>query len=247
LSGVAGKLFAPLGIAYILAVVASLLVALTLTPAMALGLLASGPLPPHEPRWVARMKGRYHALLGRAERRSRATLVVVALCCVAAAALLPFFRGNFIPELHEGHYIVHVGLAPGTSLKETMRIGARISQALLKIPGVRQVSQTAGRASEIVDPAGVQLSEIEVDLKPMGGAGQEKALHAMQAMLARLPGVTASVNTFLVERIDETISGATAPVVVSVFGPSLDVIDRKAQEIAQLLGSIRGAAHCCPE
>ncbi|MDH6153662.1 MULTISPECIES: efflux RND transporter permease subunit [Paraburkholderia] len=242
LSGVAGRLFAPLGIAYILAVLASLGVALTLTPAMALALLTRGPLPAHEPRLIVSLKGRYTALLMAVEQRVKTVMVVVALMCVAALASLPFMSGNFIPELREGHYIVHMGLAPGTSLAESMRIGTQVSQALMHVPGVRYVAQRAGRANEVVDPVGVQLSEFEVELAPMGASGQSAALRRIQDTLSRFPGLTTSVNTFLVERIDETISGATAPVVVNVFGDNLDVIDRKAQDIARLLGTIRGAA-----
>lgn len=242
LSGVAGKLFAPLGIAYILAVLASLCVALTLTPAMALALLVRGPLPADEPPLIARLKARYVTLLMKVEARVKTVMVVVAVMCVAALATLPFMNGNFIPELREGHYIVHMGLAPGTSLAESMRIGTQVSKALLQVPGVRLVAQRAGRANEVVDPVGVQLSEFEVDLAPMSASQQSRALYRIQQALAQFPGLSVSVNTFLVERIDETISGVTAPVVVNVFGDNLDVIDRKAQQIARLLGTIRGAA-----
>jgi len=239
---VAGKLFAPLGIAYILAVLASLGVALTLTPAMALALLTRGPLPAREPRLIAALKARYTTLLLKVEQRVKTVMLVVALLCVAALAALPFMGGNFIPELREGHYIVHMGLASGTSLAESMRIGTQVTHALTQVPGVRLVAQRAGRANEVVDPMGVQLSEFEVDLEPMSASGQSGALRRIQQALARFPGLTTSVNTFLVERIDETISGVTAPVVVNVFGDNLDVIDRKAQEIAHLLGTIRGVA-----
>ncbi|PMS19644.1 CusA/CzcA family heavy metal efflux RND transporter [Trinickia dabaoshanensis] len=242
LSGVGGRLFAPLGIAYILAVLASLGVALTLTPAMALALLARGPLPEHEPRLVARLKARYIALLTKVEQHVKGVMVMVALMCVAALASLPFLSGNFIPQLREGHYIVHMGLEPGTSLAESMRIGTQVSKALMQVPGVRLVAQRAGRANGVVDPTGVQLSEFEVDLKPMGASGQNWALYRIRQALARFPGLSTSVNTFLEERIDETISGTTAPVVVKVFGNNLDVIDRTAQQIAQLIGTIHGVA-----
>ncbi|MGF6782154.1 efflux RND transporter permease subunit [Paraburkholderia sp. GAS334] len=242
LSGIAGKLFAPLGVAYILAVLASLGVALTLTPAMALALLARGPLPAHEPRLLTWLKARYAVLLLKVEQRVKTVMVVVVVMCVAALSAVPFLRGNFIPELREGHYIVHMGLAPGTSLAESMRIGTQVSAALMQVPGVRLVAQRAGRANEVVDPVGVQLSEFEVDLEPMSAARQSAILRRIQETLARFPGLTTSVNTFLVERIDETISGVTAPVAVNLFGDNLDVIDRKAQDIARLLGTIRGAA-----
>ncbi len=242
LTGVGGRLFAPLGIAYILAVLASLGVALTLTPAMALSLLARGPLPEHEPRSIGRLKTHYVALLTKVERHVKAVMVAVALLCAATLAALPFLNGNFIPKLREGHYIVHMGVAPGTSLTESMRIGTQVSQSLLKIPGVRLVAQRAGRANDVVDPTGVQLSEFEVDLRPMGASGQRWALYRIRQALAHFPGLSTSVNTFLEERIDETISGTTAPVVVNVFGNNLDVIDRTAQQIARLVGTIRGTA-----
>ena len=242
LSGVAGKLFAPLGTAYILAVLASLAVALTVTPAMSLALLARGALPSHEPRAIVALKSRYARLLAAVERRKRAGVIVVALLCVAALGALPFMSGNFIPQLREGHYIVHMGLAPGTSLSESVRVGREVSDALMRVPGVRLVAQRAGRANEVVDPTGVQLSEFEVELAPMSPSRQDATLRAMHDALARFPGLTTSINTFLVERIDETISGVTAPVVVNVFGNDLDVMDRTAQQIARVLGQIRGVA-----
>lgn len=242
LSGVAGRLFAPLGIAYILAVLASLGVALTLTPALALAMLTRGPLPMHEPRAIAALKTRYASILLKVEQHVKAVMAIVLLMCVAALASLPFMNGSFIPELHEGQYTVHMGLAPGTSLGESMRIGTQVSRALMQVPGVRLVAQRAGRADEVVDPVGVQLSEFEVDLVPMNAERQRSTLRRIQETLARFPGLTTSINTFLVERIDETISGVTAPVVVNVFGNNLDVIDRTAQRIARLLGKMQGVA-----
>jgi Cu/Ag efflux pump CusA len=173
LTGIGGRLFAPLGIAYILAVLASLGVALTLTPAMALALLAKGPLPEREPRLIGRLKTRYIAMLTKVEQHVKVIMVIVAVLCAAALASLPFMSGSFIPQLREGHYTVHMGLAPGTSLAESIRIGTQVSNALMQVPGVRLVAQRAGRANGVVDPTGVQLSEFEVDLKPMGASGQE--------------------------------------------------------------------------
>ncbi|WP_233889487.1 efflux RND transporter permease subunit [Paraburkholderia flagellata] len=242
LTGIGGRLFAPLGIAYMLAVLASLGVALTLTPAMALALPSKGPLPEREPRLIVRLKTRYIALLAKVEQHVKAVMAIVAVMCAAALAALPFMSGSFIPQLREGHYTVHMGLAPGTSLAESMRVGTQVSQALMHVPGVRLVAQRAGRANSVVDPTGVQLSEFEVDLKPMGASGQRWALYRIRQALARFPGLSTSVNTFLEERIDETISGTTAPVVVNVFGNNLDVIDRTSQQIAQLIGTIHGVA-----
>ncbi len=241
LSGVAGKLFAPLGIAYILAILASLVVALTVTPALAYVLLTNRPLQAEEPRLTQGLKTRYGRLLSRVEHRSRLIITAIAVLCIAALATLPLLGGSFIPEMKEGHYIVHMAAAPGTSLAESMRIGREITRALGKISGVRLVAQRAGRAAEVVDPVGVNTSEFEVDLKPMSGSEQARTLDDIRRTLANFPGLTTSANTFLTERIDETISGYTAPVVVNIFGNDLDVLDAKAQEIARILNTIPGA------
>ena len=241
LSGVAGKLFAPLGTAYILAVLASLGVALTLTPALAFLLLGHRKLDDHEARFVHALKSRYARALAAVERRTGLVAGVIAGLCIAALATVPFLSGSFIPELKEGHYTVHMSLAPGTSLGESIRVGNRISAALSAIPGVRLVAQRAGRASEVVDPVGVNVSEFEVDLKPISGPEQLRTLDKIRATLNGFAGITTSVNTFLTERIDETISGSAAPVIVNVFGNDLDVLDSKAREVMQVLNTVPGA------
>jgi CzcA family heavy metal efflux pump len=241
LSGVAGKLFAPLGIAYILAVLASLGVALTLTPALAFIFLGKGALPEQDSRLVRGMKARYVRWLAVVQDRSRVVLAVVVALCLAAAATVPFLSASFIPELKEGHYLIHMALAPGTSLPESMRVGALISSALTRLPGVRVVAQRAGRAGDVVDPVGVNVSEFEVDLKSMSGKAQEVALADIRKTLDGFTGIASSVNTFLTERIDETISGATAPVIVNVYGDDLDILDGKAREVMRALAAVPGA------
>jgi Cu/Ag efflux pump CusA len=132
---------------------------------------------------------------------------------------------------------------PGTSIEESLHVGARIADAVLKLPEVRSVAQRAGRAEESEDTWGPHYSEIEVDLKPgLSGDDQEKAEADIRRTLAGFVGVSASVMTFLTERIEETLSGYTAAVVVNVFGNDLDLLDRKAQDVAQVLNQIPGAA-----
>ncbi len=133
-----------------------------------------------------------------------------------------------------------MALAPGSSLTESMRVGDRVAQELSTVPSVRLVAQRAGRASEVVDPTGVHVSEFEVDLNSVSATEETQAVARIQQVLASFPGLTTSVNTFLTERVDESISGVTAPVVINVFGPDLDVLDNKAREIAQVIGRIPG-------
>ncbi|TAM27243.1 MAG: efflux RND transporter permease subunit, partial [Rhodanobacter sp.] len=215
LSGVAGSLFAPLGIAYIAAIMASLVVALTVTPALALTLLRGTDNAP-EPALQRRIKQRYASLLARVERHPRALPIVVAVVCVVALAVLPFLQGSFLPQLREGHYIVHMRLAPGASLQASQDLGERVSQALLAVPGVRSVAQRTGRSARVVDPSPIFATEFEVDLKPLSGSGQQRALNGIQQALKPFVGGAFSVNTFLTERIHETLSGYTAPVVVKI-------------------------------
>jgi CzcA family heavy metal efflux pump len=241
MSGLAGRLFAPLGLAYIFAILASLLVALTVTPALCLVLLGHWRLQEREPPMVRWLKERYRAVLLQVERRARTVMGGVALFTVAGLATLPFFGGGFLPELREGHFIVHMSAVPGTSLQESLRLGRQVTLALLKIPYVRSVAQRVGRAEKADDTLGTQDSEFEVDLKPLTGEQAEFAQSEIRNALVQFPGVDFAVNTFLTERVEETLSGYTAAVVTNIFGNDLDVLDDKAQAVAKVLNTIAGA------
>lgn len=241
LSGTAGRLFAPLGLAYTTAVLASLVVALTLTPALSMALLP-GRVPTQDPPLVRWTRAGYVALLRRLTDRPRTLIAAAAMLTIAGCAALPFFGGGFIPELKEGHFVVHMSAVPGTSIDESLRVGGRIAEALRQLPEVRSVAQRAGRAEESEDTWGPHYSELEVDLKPgLSGESAEMAQADIRKTFAGFLGVNAAVMTFLTERIEETLSGYTAAVVVNIFGNDLDLLDHKAQEIARALGEIPGA------
>lgn len=147
LSGVAGRLFGPLGVAYIIAVLASLAVALTVTPALSMLLLVrrTGRQEPHEPPLVQWSRRHYEAVLRRIGRFPKLVMAAAVVLTTAGAAMLPLFGGTFLPDLREGHLILHVSAIPGTSLDESLRIGRLITDALRAMPGVRSVAQHAGR------------------------------------------------------------------------------------------------------
>ncbi len=239
LSGLAGRIFAPLGIAFITATLFSLLVAMTLTPALCLVLLR-GKIPEEEPPLVQRLKSGYGDLLLRIENHPRIVIVLAAVLTLCGLAVIPFLHGEFLPELREGHYLVHMVAVPGTSLEESLRLGGAVTKELLKIPSVRVVAQKAGRA-EAKGTRGVNASEFEVDLKPLTTAEAESAPSEIRSSLEGIPGATFSVNTFLTERIEETLSGYRYAVVVNIFGNDLDVLDQKAREVAAVLAGVRGA------
>jgi CzcA family heavy metal efflux pump len=237
LSGLAGRLFAPLAIAYILAVLASLLVALTVTPALCLLLLRRGA-GQKDPPLVAWLKGRYQSFLLRVQPHPRAVIGAVVMVIVAGLVTFPFLREEFLPEFREGDFIVHMVAAPGTSLEESLRLGHRVTLELFKLPHVRTVSQKTGRANQGSSIRGTNASEIDVALtSPQFGFSRAR----IRELLARIPGVSFAVNSFLTERINETISGYTAPVVVNIYGPDLDVLEQKGGQIAGILKKIPGA------
>lgn len=242
LSGIAGRLFAPLGTAYILAVLASLIVALTVTPALAMLFVANARLKAVEPPVMRWSKAHYGVLLHRLARRPRGLIAGTLVLALAAIAALPFFGGSFVPELKEGHFIVHMSAVPGTSIAESLRVGALVTKALHEIPAVRLVSQRAGRAEKADDTWGTHYSEFDVDLIPLEGEEGEFVQSDIRNVLVRFPGVNFAVKPFLTERLEETLSGFTASVVVNIFGSDLNLLDRKAQEVAQALSGIPGAA-----
>ncbi|WP_022948217.1 efflux RND transporter permease subunit [Methylohalobius crimeensis] len=240
LSGVAGRLFAPLGVAYILAILASLGVALTVTPA--LGYLLLGGVrhtdPPPPVRWL---QYRYARLLAVIGNRPRLTFAGTVLVCLAALASLPGLGGRFLPDLREGHFIVHTASLPGTSLDASLHLGKRLIEAFSNIPGVVSVSQWAGRAERGADTYGSHYSEYEVHLEPLSGQAQQGVLEDLRDTLERFPGIAFEANTFLVERVDETLSGYTAPIAINLYGPDLTRLDRLAGRIADLIRDLPGA------
>lgn len=238
LPGIAGRLFAPLGIAYILAVLASLVVALTVTPALGMMWLAGQSHETDDPPVARFSRTRYTALLAPMIGHTRQVVIGAIAIVLIGCAALPFFSTSFIPELKEGHFILHMSAAPGTSLDQSLALGARVTQALRRIPEIRSISQRAGRAPKADDFWGPYYSEFDIDLVPLDGEASEQVQARINRTLAGFAGANMSLKTFLTERVEETLSGTTAPVVVNVYGDDLDVIDAKAAQIAGILKGI---------
>ena len=241
MSGIQGRLFAPLGIAYILAILASLLVALTITPALCLVLLPKRARVDHTPSHVARFKRRYRQALERISKHPRAVLTTVAALCLIALAMLPFFGGAFLPELREGHFIVHMSAVPGTSLEQSLAVGREVTKELDKNPHIRSIAQRAGRAEQADDTWGTHYSEINVDLVPLSGEEAESVQSEIRAALVKFPGVYFAIKPFLTERIEEILTGIRGQVAIKIFGEDLDQIDRAAQDVARVVSSVPGA------
>jgi len=240
LTGVQGALFRPLALSYILATMASLVVALTVTPALTLILLGSHQGRVAEAPVLTWLKRGYRWALSWSLPRPALLGAVALLACGGAAATVPLFGATFLPEFREGHYLVHMSAVPGTSLDESLRLGQRVTELLRADPRVRSVAQRIGRAELSEDTWGTHYTEFEVSLVPLAGEAAETVEHDLRAMLMGFPGVNFAIRGFLSERIEETLTGSTAELVVRVFGDDLDSLDLAARRVAEAMASVSG-------
>jgi len=241
LGGLEGALFRPLALAYVLATLASLVVALTVTPALCLVLLP-GAVARHQepPRRVLALRARYERALGRALDRPRRVLLGSVLALIAGVALVPLLRLEFLPEFHETNFVMHMTGAPGVGLGESTRVGAAAERALLGVPGIQSVAQFIGRATLAEDHGfGAERSELLVRLRPDADAAE--VTEALRERAATIGGFTFDVKQFLNERIEETLEGAGAALIVRLRGPDLVALEQAATAVSQRLSGVPGA------
>ena len=242
MSGLQGRFFGPLGVAFILSILASLLVALTVTPAMSLVFLSRSKAH-DEPRWVRGMKALHRDWLLAFARVPRLTMIVALALVAGACALVPFFGGELLPEFREGHFVIGMKARPGMSIAESLRTGKLLTQAMLANEHIATVEQQVGRAEAGEDTFPPSQSEFHIELKHGTAPSDEVEVQAfLRDLLKDFPGIQSEVMTFLGDRIAETISGETAMVVVNVFGDDLDQLDAAARAVAKELSAVKGHA-----
>jgi CzcA family heavy metal efflux pump len=241
-SSVQGHFVGPLALAFILAVTASLLVAMTATPALCALLLRAGDAHA-ESGWLTRLKSWQARMISLAAGHMVAITAVLVALIVAALAALPFLGGTFMPDFSEGHFVVQAASSiPGTSVQEMLDAGRRISADILALPYIQSVEQQIGRAELSEDTWGPHRSEIHVELKADATVDQSVAREALRAIVDKYPGLQTDVVTFLGDRISESLSGETAQVAIKVFGDDLDSLDAVGDSITAALGSVKGIA-----
>ncbi|MEP7325590.1 MAG: efflux RND transporter permease subunit [Gemmatimonadota bacterium] len=246
LSGIEGKMFTPLGVAYIIAIIASLAVALTITPVLCYFLLGRERfLAKHEEEtWTYRwLKARYAPVLRLSLRRPFLVLGGALALLIVALAILPTLGKEFLPPFIEGSLTVNVLLQPGTSLQESERIGRIVEQKLLKHPEIVVTGRRTGRAELSEDAEGVQYNEIEVELRSGKGLRPQADLVAsLRKDLAQVPGASLSIGQPLSHRIEHMLSGTRAQLAISLYGPDLPVLRQKAEEIRRVAAGTPGVA-----
>ncbi|MBA2685868.1 MAG: efflux RND transporter permease subunit [Gemmatimonadaceae bacterium] len=241
LTGVQGAFFRPLGLAYLFAILASLLVALTVTPALAFVLLARRTGHGGDSPLVEWLKVRYTRQLSSLQQHPGTIIAASGILIVVAVVMVPFFGGSFLPEFNEGHLRLHMAAVPGTSLDESIRIGNAVTASLRLDKRVRSVAQRAGRAEAAEDTYGPYYSEMEVDLAPLSGAEAARFQTGLRRMVNTFPGAHFLIMPYLTERIEETLSGSTAPLVVKIFGDNLDSLDAATRTIDDLVRRVPDA------
>jgi CzcA family heavy metal efflux pump len=241
LTGLQGSFFAPLALAFLVAVLASLAVAMTVTPALAAVLLSRiGPVA--ESSLLDRIKAVHSRWL--APLFDRAGGVVVATVIVAMIGVVAFmsFGSELLPQFRERHYVVQATGPSGASISWMRDVGGRISRDLMAIPGVATVEEQIGRAEAGEDTFGPNKSEFHIELNQQGGANEDIVLEKIRAVMASYPGFQSETLTFLGDRISESLSGETAKVAINIYGSDLDALDASAADIAAALAKVPGAA-----
>jgi CzcA family heavy metal efflux pump len=241
LTGVEGRLLFPLGFAYLVAIFASLIVALTVTPALCAVLLPTLATHPHGDSFVVRrLKRGYARALGWTLRHIRKTVIAALLLAAGVAALLPSLGRSFLPEFNEGALTINAVTLPGTSLPESDARGRRIEKVLLEFPEVVSTARRTGRAELDEHAQDVNATEIEVRLRRTNRS-RDEFLEALRRALARIPGTSFTIGQPISHRIDHMLSGTRSAIAVKLFGDDLFTLRLYAEQIRRVMTQVSGA------
>ena len=238
MQGLTGSFFKPLIAAYVFAIAASLVVAMTVTPALCLILLRNARFEGRESPVIIWLRQRYAPLLERATRTPRPAFITLGIVTLAGVGIWPLLGQSLLPSFKERDFLMHWVTAPDTSLPEMLRITTRASKELRAIPGVRNFGAHIGQAFAADEVVGVNFGEnwISIDRS----ADYDKTHARIEEMVEGYPGLYRDVQTYLKERIREVLTGAGEAIVVRIFGPDLAVLREKAEEVRTALVDVPG-------
>ena len=240
LTGVEGRIFAPMGIAYLVSIFASTLVAMTLSPALCAILLANRSLPSDE-TWVTDFSQRlYRPALSFAMRRAKIVLAIAVASLVASLIVFSSLGRVFLPEFQEPSLVNAMLLYPGVSLEATNQSGLAMQEALKDDPRFITVQLRAGRAPGDADAGGVNLGHLDVELSQEGLKDREAAIEKIREEFARIPGIAPSVGGFITHRMDEVLSGVRSAIAIKIFGSDLDELRSIGSEVEAAVRDVDG-------
>lgn len=270
LSGIAERIFSPLAIAYIASVLGSLVVSITMVPALCYLLLVrraekkgdaevnlhaltqterhyevalqTGSQEEQETRFVRWLKSYFLTALQWSIAHCKAVVLMAFAAFVFSLCLLPFFGSSFLPEFHEGNFIVAMSTLPGTSLDESMRLGKQVQKVLLGYPQVVSIAQRAGRSDLDEDalPPNVSEFDVRLDFDKDQSMAPDELIRRIRADLANIPGTVFNVGQFIAHRMDEVLSGVRAQVAVKIFGENLITLNELGQSLEGVLKTVPG-------
>ena len=246
LSGMEGKMFAPLAYTIAIALFISLLLSLTLTPVLSSYLLKVEPgQGEHDTRLIAAMKKPYLPLLRAALESPKKTFIGALVVFLASLAVVPLLGTAFIPEMKEGSVVPGINRVPNISLDESIKMEQRAMALVMTVPGVKSAVSSIGRGESPADPQGQNESTPIVSLKPRDewpdGWTQDDIAEAIRTKLLQLPGVQIVMAQPISDRVDEMVTGVRSDVAVKVFGEDIDMLKKKADEIARVAQGVPGA------
>jgi CzcA family heavy metal efflux pump len=248
LDSVEGRLLRPLGFAYVVALAASLLVALTLTPVLCSSLLprsrmiASG----YEPRWTQWLKEDYESRLRRALPWWRSIVTVSVALFVAALVGIAAAGRSFLPEFNEGALTVSAVTIPGTSLEDSNALGSALERLMLSVPEVVSTARRTGRAELDEHVQGVESAEIDVRLQ-MQDRPREAVLEELREKASLLPGTNVTIGQPISHRIDHMLSGTRANIAVKIFGDDLQILRQLAAQVQDQMAQVPGVVDLSTE
>ncbi|MDH5333202.1 MAG: efflux RND transporter permease subunit, partial [Thermoleophilia bacterium] len=239
LTGLTGAFFRPLALSYVLAIAASLLVALTVTPALALILLRHSALERRESPLVRWLRRGYERVLSRIVARPRWAYAAAAVVALAGIGVAPTLGQSLLPNFKERDFLMHWLTGPDTSGPEEQRVSVRACRELRSIPGVRNCGSHIGNAFLGDEPYGVYFGENWISVDP--SVDYDETLASVQETVAGYPGIYRDVQTYLRERVKEVLTGSSDSIVVRIYGDDLHVLEEKADEVLELMKGVEGA------
>lgn len=240
LTGVEGRIFTPMGVAYLLSIAASTLVALTLTPAMCALMLVGRKLPSTE-TWLEKQTHRlYRPALKFSIRYPKIVLVAALASFVAAILIVPSLGQVFLPEFQDRSLVIAVSLMPGESLDATNQVGLAVETALKKDPGIETVQFRSGRAQGDTEVAGVNFGEMDVQISEEGAKDRDQTIEKIRAEFDKIPGVVPNIGGFISHRMDEVLSGVRSAIAVKIFGPELEQLRTLGKQVQSVMSEVSG-------
>lgn len=241
LTGLEGRLFTPLAISYLTALLASMAVSLTVTPVLCYFLLGRTKLAEHQDTSLVKwLKKQDALLLNWCLERPKQIIFAVSVLFILALSLVPRMGQNFLPEFNEGTALVTVGAKPGVNLAEANRIGLIAEKLILEVPEVKSVSRRTGRAEKDEHAMGLNVSEIDVDFQDDLKRGREEILNDIRSKLEGLEGMNVSVGQPIAHLIDHMTSGVAAQIAIKIYGQDLQSLRQSAMNVKEAIGKIDG-------